>query len=815
MPRTSRAPVSTYRFQLTSDFGFASVAKCAPYLEQLGITHAYFSPILQAVPGSRHGYDVINHGIVSEELGGENALKLAAQELAAHGISIIVDIVPNHMAIPTPERLNPALWSILRDGPDSPFADWFDVDVANGQRILLPILSARIDEIIDSGELQVVRGAGPEGESVLRYYDHEVPIRRGTEHLPLPELLGSAYYRLAHWQIAAEELNYRRFFDVDTLVAIRVEDPAVFAHSHSVLIRLIHDGTLSGLRIDHPDGLADPRHYLDRLARRAEDRWVAVEKILAAGEDLPLDWVCDGTTGYEAIAMITPLFVDPDGAAVLQDAFAESTGELASWEETAYASKRAVLAMILVSELDRLAALAHSVCQATVRLRDYSLRGLTEGLAELLANLGVYRAHVIPGEPAAAVSRAHLRRATAAATQRLPRRIGEISLLSAMALGEVGRSDSLDEFIVRFQQTSGPVMAKGVEDTALYRWFPLSSLCEVGTEPNRFGVGAGEFHQWCERRQSLMPETLNALSTHDTKRSEDVRARISALSEVAGAWVEWMQIWHSLAGPFVAPSGERDARTEWLLWQTMIGAWPIDRERMGQYLTKAVREAKLHTSWSAPDEMYESALGAYVDSIYANGPLLESFGSAVNAIHPGFVTNSLGQRAIQLLIPGIPDIYQGCETVKLRLVDPDNRVAVDQELLAEILRRSPDGVADPLLDLGSAKMLLTMQGLQLRQRHPRAVGPRGAYQPLVVNGPAEPSVIAFARGTSIACVVTRYALRTDADELRATTVSLLSGRWRNLLTGSVIDVTAGNPVPLRDVLGQWPVAILEAVATVV
>jgi len=813
-------PDSTYRFQLTPQVGFAALGDCADYLKQLGVTTAYLSPILQAVPGSEHGYDVIDHSRISVDLGGEEQFVAAAAKLAEQGIGIVVDVVPNHVALPTPESLNPALWSVLRDGPDSPYARWFDIDTSHGQPILLPILGARIDEVIDAGELVVDPAGGPGDEPILRYYGHELPVRRGTASLSIEELLAAAYYRLAYWHIAGEELNYRRFFDVDTLVAIRVEDPEVFTRTHEVILRLMADGTISGLRIDHPDGLADPEGYLAALASAADHPWVVVEKILAPSEKLSPSWECVGTTGYDAATMLTALFCDPHGADVMRGAFAEISGEFADWPEVAFDAKKEVLSTILFSELQRLASLAHSACQTNIRWKDYSLKGLIEGLTEFLAHMQVYRAYVRPGHPIALVSAEQLTKAATAARGSLPHRGAEINLLKAMASGELGRSEVIDDFVIRFQQTSGPVLAKGVEDTASYRWFPLASLCDVGAEPNVFGVDLDTFHRWCLDRRATMPKTINALSTHDTKRSEDVRARINVFSEVPEKWLDWIQDWQYLSGPFEfgAPieSSEapepmiRDARTEWLLWQTVVGAWPIDRQRMGAYLLKAVREAKLYTSWIEPNEEYEAALADYLDAIYDNATLMESFRLAAAYLTPGFVTNSLGQRALQLFMPGIPDTYQGCETVSLSLVDPDNRQPLDPVVLGEILERSQAEISDPYADPAAAKMRLTNESLHLRRRHHNAVGAQGAYVPLMASGNAAPHVIGFMRGDSVIALALRHAMGRESGELEATTMGLPHGDWVNVLTKQVIK-GGKDTVSLSEILGGWPVAVLEAV----
>ncbi len=813
-------PEATYRFQLTPDVGFAELGKFADYLAKLGVTNAYLSPILQAVPGSQHGYDVVDHSRISLDLGGEDAFIAAAARLSQRGIGIVVDVVPNHVALPTPESLNPALWSVLRDGPESPFAQWFDIDPSHGQPILLPILGARIDEIIDAGDLVVDPSGGPGGEPILRYFDHELPIRSGTASLSIEELLAAAYYRLAYWQIAGEELNYRRFFDVDTLVAIRVEDPEVFIRTHEVLLRLIADGTITGLRIDHPDGLADPEGYLASLAAAGDQPWVVVEKILAPGETLPTSWDCVGTTGYGAASILTALFCEPEGAGVMRSAFAEITGEFADWPQVAFAAKKEVLSTILFSELHRLAALAHSACQTNVRWKDYSLKGLTEGLTEFLAHMEVYRAYVRPGHPIPLISSEQLTTAATAACESLPHRAAEIGLLQAMASGQLGRSETIDDFVVRFQQTSGPVLAKGVEDTASYRWFPVASLCDVGAEPDVFGVELDAFHRWCLDRKAAMPGTMNTLSTHDTKRSEDVRARINVFSEVPEKWLGWIQDWQYLSGPleFDDLSGEvtesevpklRDARTEWLLWQTMVGTWPIDRERMGAYLIKAVREAKVYTSWVEPNEVYEAALSDYLDAVYDNATLMESFRLATAHLKPGFVANSLGQRALQLFMPGVPDTYQGCETVDLSLVDPDNRRPLDADVLQGIYDRSQAGISDPYADHDAAKMRVSVEGLQLRGRHPDAVGPAGSYVPLVANGDAANHVIAYLRGDSIVSLALRHTMALESAALEATRIGLPAGQWLNVLTGATVS-GGDQPLSLNEILGGWPVAILEA-----
>ncbi len=805
-------PVSTYRVQLTADNGFAALGERSDYLRDLGVGHAYLSPILQATPGSTHGYDVVDHGHVNYELGGTPELLRAAATLAGEGIGIVVDVVPNHMALPVPEHLNAAFWSVLRDGVDSPAGTWFDIDWSTDQPVVIPVLGQRIGDCLDAGEIVLERQGGPDGRPVLRYYDHVFPVRPGTEDLELEDLLGAQHYRLAFWRTADEELNYRRFFDVDTLLGFRVEEPEVFDASHSLLVGLVRDGTVSGLRIDHPDGLADPRAYLRQLSAATHGAWVVVEKILEGDEDLPGDWACAGTTGYDALLRIGGLFVDPAGAPALTTALAHMAPRddpaALDWETAQEQARRHVLGGMLFPEVERLAGVAYDLCQAEVRMRDFSRRGLSEALVEMLAAIPVYRSYVVPGEDPPPVSIEVLEATAERATRMRPQRSAEIALVRDLALGRRGRGTREDEFCVRFQQTCGPAVAKGVEDTAFYRWFPLAALDEVGGQPDRFGVSPEEFHGWAAARQVRWPTALNALSTHDTKRSEDVRARLAVISEVPGAWVVMMERWRSRTGGLTTPDGTEDGATGWLLWQTLIGAWPIDADRLSAYLIKAMREAKLRTSWRRIDEEYEQHLTDAVHDLLADPATMDHAFQFVESLEPGFVANVLGQRAIQLVTPGVPDIYQGCETVSLRLVDPDNRVHPDDDELARLLATALATVPDPVTDLPAAKMRLTALGLRLRRDRPQLFGEGGSYEPLGIAGPLMEHAVGILRGGEVAVTATRFAVRLAEaggwDE--STTTTLPDGLWRDLLTGR--EHAGGRPLTLASLHADWPVTLL-------
>ena len=815
-----RVPGSTYRLQLTPEFGFARAAETADYLADLGVTHAYLSPVLDAVPGSQHGYDVTDHSRVRPELGGEDGLRALAGRLHDRGLGIILDIVPNHMAVPDDTSLNRQLWSVLRDGRESPQANWFDIEWAEqDNRMLLPVLGSPVGDCLD--DLRVDDGAGPAGEPVLRYYDHVFPLRPETSKLPLRDLLDAQHYRLTWWKDGDRELNWRRFFDITTLIGIRVEDPAVFEESHAVIVRLLAEGLVDGLRVDHPDGLADPRGYLDQLATATGGAWVVTEKILGPDEPLPADWDCAGTTGYDALRVVDGLFLDPAGASALTagyQKFCAAAGDdspAADFAVVAEEAKREIAGGSLSAEVTRLARLLGALVPGT------EAGDARTVLTEVFAAFPVYRAYAHRGESPDRTARAVLQEAVDGAKRTLPERLhGLADDLGAAALGlrpPAGGTDAparLGEFTVRFQQTTGPVQAKGVEDTACYRWPRLVSLNEVGCEPDRFGVHPVEFHRTAQRLSADWPATMTTLSTHDTKRQEDVRARLSVLAEIPQDWATAVSQWHGRANPAHAV----DPDTEYLLWQTVVGAWPITQERLAGYLTKAIREAKRQTTWTAPDEKYEAAVLALGARALSDPDLAWSIEAFVDSIGSDAAVNSLGAKLVQLTMPGVPDTYQGCEVAGLSLVDPDNRRPVDFNRIHADLRaldagtdaRLPDG-GDPDA-LGRVKLLVTARALRLRREHPDWFS--GDYRPRPASGPAASHVTAFQRGGGAVTVVTRLpgALRRRGGW--QDTVLPLAGAgglagpdagWTDVLTGAVHH---GDSIALTALTGQLPVALL-------
>ena len=792
------SPQATYRLQLRADFGFDDAAATVPYLFSLGISHAYLSPILQATPGSTHGYDVVDHSRLSEPMGGLPAFDRLTARLADHRMGAVADVVPNHVAVPTPESLNKALWSVLRLGPGSPYAEWFDVDWGSGnQPLLMAMLGHRIGKVLADGELSV------DGD-VLRYYDHEYPLRPGTEHLPLAELVTEQWYRLAHWRVADEELNYRRFFDVDTLAAIRQERQEVFDATHELLLTLLHEGKLTGFRIDHPDGLADPRGYLRRLAERTGGAWVVVEKILEGDEELPPDWPCAGTTGYDALLRVGGLFVDPAGAAPLAALHTELTGSPADFGPVVEEAKREIVQHGQYAEVHRLVELLARICQDDVRLRDHTRRAFHAVVVELLVHFDVYRAYVVPGEEPSPTAVRALERAAERARENLDEdRQETLDVVLHLLLGRETSpidEDARNELIVRFQQTCGPVMAKGVEDTAFYRWFRLTSLNEVGGDPEHFGVTPEEFHAFAARLNQHWPKTMTALSTHDTKRSEDVRARLGVLSEQPAAWSEAVREWRRLSEEHRNPL--LDGSAEYLFWQTLFGTWddgPLAEDRLQAYLLKAIREGKRHTTWTSPDEEYEQTVATFANAVLHDSTVLDSVRRFAGEQAEFVRAATLGQKLVQLTMPGVPDVYQGSELVDLSLVDPDNRRPVDYQERVDRLRRLDEGGKPD--DLSDEKLLVTSRALRIRRQYPGAFA--GSYTPLPTSSG---HAVAFARGNEVITVATRLpaALRRLGG-WGDSTVVLPGGEWKNVLTGREVGSGAAR---IDELLVDLPVALL-------
>ncbi len=820
--RAGAGPVSTYRVQLGPDLRFDDVAGRLPYYDALGVTHLYLSPVLRAAPGSTHGYDVVAHDEVSPVLGGYDGLARLSAATHERGLGLVLDIVPNHMAVPTPAWHNKALWSVLAEGPPSRFARWFDLDWSSPDGILMPVLGDRLGTVLARGELRLdlaeVDGTGR--RPVLAYGPHVFPVRPGTEHLPLTELLRAQHYRLASWKVADEELNYRRFFDISTLVAIRVEDPEVFAATHDLVCGLVRDGLVDGLRVDHPDGLADPATYLERLHAATDGAWVVAEKILAADEDMPDDWVCAGTTGYDTAWRVQQTFVDPAGA----DDLAAVAAQLSDGPEDGHpgdgydalvtAAKREIVDRSLRTEVHRLTAVVAQICHDDLRLRDHTTRALRACLVELLVAMDRYRAYVVPGRPTSAPSIATLDRAAARARSCLDAdQVETLAVLVDLLLGRPvgsapGNDPRRDELVVRFGQTSAPVQAKGVEDTAFYRWTQLVGLCEVGADPARFALPPAGLLSWATAQARQHPSGMTALSTHDTKRSEDVRASLSVLSELSGPWRRCVTALHRVSAPY--RSTLVDGRIGNLTWQTLAATWssdgPISTDRLDAYLTKVMREAKSATTWDAPDRAYEDAVLDWARQAVTDPEVTALLDAWHHRARPYVRATTLGQKVVQLTLPGVADTYQGTETVALTLVDPDNRRPVDAPDLAARLARLDTGALPR--DLSDEKLLVTSRTLRARRDLPEAfLGPGTGVLPVAGSSDC---LLAYARtattGPRVVVLATRLSATLDrlggwADH----TVTLPDGPWYDLLTGSP---HPGGLRPVAELLGTLPVALL-------
>nr|WSX49200.1 malto-oligosyltrehalose synthase [Streptomyces sp. NBC_00974] len=767
-------PAATYRLQLRPEFTFTDARAVVPYLASLGVSHLHLSPVLEAVPGSTHGYDVTDHTRVRAELGGEGGLRELAATARAHGLALVLDIVPNHMAVPAPLRLNRALWEVAREGPESPYAHWFDIDwEAGGGKLLLPVLG----EPLDPGELKV---DGRGDRAVLRIGELEFPLRRGTAELEPTALLAAQWYRPAYWREARTSLNYRRFFTISELIGVRVEDPGVFAATHAKVLELVRDGVVAGLRIDHVDGLADPEGYLRRLREAVGGGcWVVVEKILARHERLPDSWPVAGTTGYDALHRVDGVLTDAAGAEQLADGFRESTGQ-PSWAVTAGAGAREVLTGDLAAELATLERLAGPELAPAVR--------------ELLIAYPVYRPY--PGERE--LSPEALAAAAARAGAGAVAGVRDLVLLDAA-------------FAARFAQTSAALRAKSLEDRAFYRYAPLLSATEVGGDPGNPAVTPAEFHAYCAELERRWPASGTVLTTHDTKRSADVRARISVLSQEPG-------LRPPTAGGADGPDGaERSDRSDgsdgsdrsdepdrserssdpqlaWVAWQTALGLGddgPDRAERLEQALLKAVREAALHTSWTDQDPAYEATLARYVAAAAPElpGPL----GAAARA-------NVLGAALLHLAMPGVPEVYQGSETEYRALVDPDNRRPA--EFPGAALARLDAGA----VPRGTAeeKLALTATLLRLRRRRPELFT---GYAPVAARGPAADHCVAFTRSPGLLAVATRLSHRLAlAGGWGDTVLPLPPGCWRPLLHAAT---PLTGEARLSELLGATrPVAIL-------
>jgi (1->4)-alpha-D-glucan 1-alpha-D-glucosylmutase len=878
-------PRSTYRLQLQAQFDLDAAAQVAEYLRDLGVSHIYCSPILQAAPGSTHGYDVVDCHQVNRELGGEPARQRFLNRLRQCGLGHVLDIVPNHMAITG--SLNSWWWDTLENGTFSRYAPYFDIEWNAPEerlrnKILLPILEDHSGRVIEAGNLTLERR---EGSFILRYHEHTFPVapesvaellegcardsgsselgfiadalahlqhtigqtiaetnwegltahhrnKETIRHLlarlcseqpeiaatidagvaalnvdfdRLDALLMRQNYRLSRWRTSATDIVYRRFFDINSLVGVRVEDELVFEDTHALVLHWLHFGQLDGVRVDHPDGLRDPAQYFARLRSAAPDAWIVAEKILQPEESLPENWAVSGTTGYDFLNLAGGLFVDSHGEAPLNELYRQFTGEPVDFGAVVYEKKSQVLRKILGGDVNRLTALLVQICEEHRNYRDYTRHELHEAIRTVIACFPVYRTYVRAeaGEVSQGDSQTISRAVDAARAARADLDGRLFDFLRDIFMLKV-RGALEPDFVMVFQQLTSTAMAKGVEDTAFYSYLRLVSLNEVGGNPGRFGVSIEEFHKWCSETQMRQPFTMLTTSTHDTKRGEDVRTRISVLSEMVPAWADAVARWSAANARY--RTGEMpDRKTEYLLYQTLVGAWPISVERIVAYMRKAAREAKERTSWVEPNAAYEEALEKFVTGVTGDAAFVANFEAFLAQLLPAAQASSIALVLLKLTSPGIPDLYQGSELWDLTLVDPDNRRLVDfdlrRRLLSEIDQLSLEQIM-ARMDEGLPKLWTIRQALRTRAAYPRCFGAEGEYSAVWATGPKAGYLVAFRRGEDVITVAPRFLIGVGSWE--GSSLELPQGNWKNQFTGEILE----GKIDLSILLSRFPVALL-------
>ncbi len=831
-----RRPTATYRLQLGPGAGFDRAAQLVGHIAALGATHLYLSPVTDAEPGSEHGYDVTDHTTIRPELGGDDGLARLAAAAHGAGLGLVVDVVPNHASIVAP-RHNRRWWDTLRSGPEHPSARFFDVDWdAQDGRVLLPVLIAPLADELAAGRLTPTTAPGPDGqlEPVLRYGDPDdpddpsatgdtdpsdgdgldLPLAAGTADLPLADLLDAQHYRLIPWH--RRPRNLRRFFVIDSLAALRAEDELVAEELNAVPRRLWSNGLVDGLRVDHVDGLAEPGRYLERLRHDTGDAWIVVEKILAAGERLPARWPVAGTTGYDFIRQVDHLLLDPAGEQPLTDLWLDLTGDPRPFAEVSRQARREVLAEALAPDLARLAAQAHRAWP------DADPARLGDALATLTVETDRYRTYRADDDPALPGSPAVIDALAARAAAQRPDLAPEIAGLAELFVSP--SSPDAAALVSRWQQLTAPTVAKGDEDRAFYRYHRLTALCEVGGDPGAFGLGPLAFHAENAWRAEHLPASMLAGTTHDTKRSEDVRARLLVLAEIPDRWgafarplldalgraASWAT--NPAATPAASPAASPEDR--YLALQTAVGAWPIDSERLTAFLVKAAREASQHTTWTAPDDAYEAALAA-VAAHLTSGPGGDAVARFVAGIAVAGWSSSLAQLVLRLTSPGAPDLYQGTETWHLRLVDPDNRAAPDwPALAAQVARAATVDLAEAWAAPGDGliKTAVLRRVLALRAQRPTCFEPSSAYTPLAAEGARADHAVAYLRGPSgggaaeVLVAVTRLPIGLGGD-WGDTALPVPDGLWADALRPGRA-VAGGGRRSAAEVFAGLPVAVL-------
>ena len=880
MPRPAM-PVSTYRLQLHKSFRFDDASAIAQYLYDLGVSHVYCSPYLQAAPESMHGYDVVDHQQLNEELGGAAAHERFSKALGENGLGQVLDIVPNHMAIGSQNRF---WWDVLENGAASRYASFFDIDWQPSEerlrdKVLVPVLEDQYGRVLESGGIKVARSgakfiveaagqtmpaaptslpailakaavyAGSDALSFVAasfgnlpnpsFEDRRTVLARhrdkvviaallhrlcGEEHLvceaidravaelnadhdSLDDFLNHQNYRLSYWKTADQQIGYRRFFDVNNLIGLRMERSHVFEETHALILDWLRRGVLDGVRVDHPDGLRDPLQYFQRLREAAPQAWIVGEKILAPGEFLREEWPIEGTSGYDFLNVANSLLVSGQGMAELTKVYGEFTGQPTEFPPIAHDKKIAVTQEGLGWDVNRLTTIFVDICETHRNQRDYTRSEIRRAIREIAACFAIYRTYVVPQRnEISGEDRFFLASAVQQARDNRPDIDSGLFdfFEQVLTLQSSGRLEG--EFVLRFQQFTSPVMAKGVEDTAFYCFNRLTSLCEVGADPGLDGLSIEEFHGYQARMQATHPCTMTTLSTHDTKRSDDVRARLAVLSEIPHEFADALARWTRRNDQYKT-NELPDRNTEYFLYQTLLGAWPLDPERAKTYMLKAMREAKQQTTWVANNKEFEDALCGFLDAILADAAFVHDLEALVERIlYPGRI-NSLTQTLLKQTAPGVPDLYQGTEVWDLSLVDPDNRRPVDyalrRKLLAELPGLSPSAIV-ARMDEGLPKLHLLHRTLKLRRAHPEWFGAAAGYTAISATGTKASHVVAFQRGDHVLSVAPLQTLLL-ASAWGGTSIEIPAGKWTNFLTGE--PVAPGN-VSVEHLLRSFPVALL-------
>ena len=813
-----QVPRATYRLQFSQHFRLENALKLLPYLQALGISHVYASPLFKATPQSEHGYDVCDFAQINPEIGSEADLARLVNALHEKHMGLVIDIVPNHMGVVS--RENHWWWDVLTHGQNSRYANHFDIDWNPPEKnlrgkVILPVLGEDYPALLRKGELKVL----PENAHfVLAYHQHRFPIAPATatklaasalpeinsDFTALNELINRQHYHLEYHELGNTHLNYRRFFAVSSLAGMRVEEEKVFEATHALIRRWSEEGWVDGLRVDHPDGLRAPEKYLVWLRKLAPKAWIVVEKILEPGETLPESWPVAGTTGYDFLYQVNNLMVEPAGKPALTDFYAQFTGETIDYNSLALEKKRSILKSLLAAELNRLVRILFIIKARRPDMKLVSRETLREALVETIVHFPVYRSYVAEqGVGPSAADQAVINLAIKQASEYCPTLPKPIFSFIQDVLLNHPRGKSAKDFIARFQQLTGPVMAKGVEDTAFYCFNRLVSLNEVGGNPDRFGLGVEDIHNYLQERQRTFPHSQLTTATHDTKRGEDVRACLNLLSEIPETWIRTVKRWSAM-NECHRRKNFPDRNSEYLFYQTLVGAWPLTVERVQLYMEKAALESGQHTNWLQRNQEYEKALQNFISESLRDPQFTTDLEAFTGTLANAAAVNSLAQTLVKLTAPGVPDIYQGCELWDRSLVDPDNRRPVDftsrQSLLEEAKSLSPEKIWERRAE-GLPKLWLIQKTLHWRKAcHDFETLD---YQPLFATPPRGDHVFTFVRGEKAIVVVPRFLLKLNGmwDQ---TTIKLPEGRWSDEFTGETFE----DKVLLETLFRRFPVALL-------